>query len=102
MGSSPYQVLVSRALTPLIQWSLALMFWWGGWLLFHYSSAFTYRGYLISMWALFISTSGLAIAAEGTVDHDDAKKAASRIFLLTDRKSAIDPLSSGGQTLANR
>lgn len=73
------------------------MFWWGGWLLSHYPASFTYRGYLISMWSLFLSMNGLAIAAESRVDADEAKEAAHRVFTLTDRKSAIDPLSTEGR-----
>lgn len=75
------------------------MFWWGGWLLFHFPSAFTFRGYMISMWALFISIMGLMIAFEGVVDHEEAKKAAARIFETTDRISKIDPLGDEGTIL---
>jgi len=51
---------------------------------------------MISMWALFISIMGLMIAFEGVVDHEEAKKAAARIFETTDRVSHIDPLSDEG------
>lgn len=27
-------------------WSMALMFWWGGWLMANYSSTFTYRAFV--------------------------------------------------------
>jgi len=78
-------------------WGTSLMFWWGGWLLFNYESSFTYRDYLISMFALLFSLYGLTIAAQGAVDRDKAKRAAARIFDLTDRQSLIDPLSSHGK-----
>jgi len=78
-------------------WSFALMFWWGGWILWKYSDIFSYRDYLISLWGLFFSMYGLTIAAQGAVDREKAKRAAHRIFELTDRKSEIDPLSDEGK-----
>lgn len=75
----------------------AIMFWWGGWLLLNYPDVFSYRGFLISMFALFFSMYGLTIAAQGAVDRKKAKQAAHRIFALTDRQSEIDPLSQGGK-----
>ena len=54
---------------------------------------FSYRDYLISMWAIFLSMYGLAVAAQGAVDRGKAKVAAHRMFQLVDRKSLIDPLS---------
>mmetsp|Transcript_13435 Transcript_13435/g.25091 ORF Transcript_13435/g.25091 Transcript_13435/m.25091 type:complete len:891 (-) Transcript_13435:145-2817(-) len=78
-------------------WGMALLFWWGGWLLFNYPDAFTYNDYLISMFALLFSLSGMATAAQGAVDRDKAKAAANRIFYLIDRESKIDPLSDEGK-----
>lgn len=72
------------------------MFWWGGWLLLNYPESFTYRSYLISMFALFFSMYGLTVATEGAVDREKAKAAAHRIFALTDRQSKIDPLGDEG------
>lgn len=80
------------------QWGMALMFWWGGWLLANYGDVFSYRDYLVSMFGLFFSLYGLALAAEGMVDKEKAKRAAARIFELIDRKSLIDPLSETGRT----
>lgn len=57
---------------------------------------FSYKSYLISMFALFFSMYGLTVASEGAVDREKAKAAAHRIFALTDRKSEIDPLSDEG------
>ena len=74
------------------------MFWWGGYLLANYGDIFVYRDYLISMFGLFFSLYGLALATEGMVDKDKAKKAAERIFDLIDRESLIDPLSESGRT----
>lgn len=73
------------------------MFWWGGWLLWKYPDSFTFRDFLISMFALFLSMMGLAFAAEGAIDRDKAKEAASRVFELMDRQSEIDPLSDEGK-----
>lgn len=39
-------------------WGTALMFWWGGYLLANYNS-FTYRDFLISMFSLLFSLSGM-------------------------------------------
>ncbi|CAB9500444.1 Leptomycin B resistance protein pmd1 [Seminavis robusta] len=77
-------------------WGMALMFWWGGWLLRNHGDSFTYRDYLISMFGLFFSLYGLALAFEGMVDKDKAKLAALRVFELIDRASLIDPLSEEG------
>ena len=73
------------------------MFFWGGWLLSEYPSSFTYRDYLISMFALFFSLYGLTLATEGAVNREKAKAAAGRIFALIDRESDIDPLSESGK-----
>lgn len=78
-------------------WGLALMFWWGGYLLFHYPESFDYRDFLISMFSLLFSISGMGVAAQGATNRDKAKLAAERIFELTDRKSLIDPLGEGGK-----
>lgn len=76
---------------------MALMFWWGGWLLSNHPNKFGYRAYLIAMFSLLFSLYGLAMAAEGAVDREKAKAAAARIFALTDRQSQIDPLSDEGK-----
>lgn len=78
-------------------WGTAMMFWWGGWLLANYSGLYSYRDFLISMFALFFSLYGLTIASQNAVDRDKAKRAAARIFELTDRQSLIDPLSDEGK-----
>ena len=78
-------------------WVLALMFWWGGWLLVTFPSKWTFRDFLISMFSLLYSVSGIAVAAQGATDRDAAKQAAHRIFELIDRQSAIDPLSDDGK-----
>merc|ERR1712150_86996 len=77
-------------------WGCALMFWWGGYVLWRWPDEFTYRGFLISMFALLFSLSGLGMAAQGATDRDKAKAAGERIFTLVDRESAIDPLSGDG------
>jgi ATP-binding cassette subfamily B (MDR/TAP) protein 1 len=77
-------------------WGMGLMFWWGGWLLYNYPDTYSYRNYLISMFSMMFCLYGLTLATEGTVDREKAKRAAARIFELTDRKSLIDPLSTEG------
>jgi ATP-binding cassette subfamily B (MDR/TAP) protein 1 len=78
-------------------WGTALLFWWGGYLLVNYPDSFDFRDFLISMFSLLFSLSGLGIAAQGATDRDKAKLAAERIFELTDRESQIDPLSDEGK-----
>ncbi len=72
------------------------MFWWGGWLLSKYPDSFSYRDFLVSMFSLLFSLFGLGMAAQGATDRDKAKSAANRIFVLMERESAIDPLSTEG------
>lgn len=78
-------------------WGMALLFWWGGWLLSKYSDTFSYNSFLISMFALLFSLSGLGAAAQGATNRERAKVAANRIFALLDKKSQIDPLSDEGK-----
>ena len=84
------------------QWSNALQFWWGGWLLFNYPEVFTFEDFLVSMFALLFSLFALGAATQGASDKDKAKKAAGRIFYLLGRKSAIDPLGTEGAKLGRR
>jgi hypothetical protein len=49
------------------------------------------------MFALLFSLSGLGMAAQGATNRDKAKLAAHRVFELTDRASAIDPISEEGK-----
>jgi ATP-binding cassette subfamily B (MDR/TAP) protein 1 len=79
------------------QWGLALMFWWGGWLLSSYPGNWSYRDFLISMFSLMISVSGMSFGTQGATDKEEAMMAAKRIFSLIDRPSAIDPLSDKGK-----
>lgn len=78
-------------------WGIALMFWWGGYLLKEYPNSFDFRDFNISMFSLLFGLSGVGIAAQGAADRDKAEIAVERIFDLTDRKSAIDPLSNDGK-----
>ena len=80
-------------------WGVALMFWWGGWLLYNHPNFFTFRDFLISMFSLLFSISGVGFAMQGATDRDKAKAAAERVFELIDRKSEIDPLSEEGKKL---
>ena len=78
-------------------WGFGLMFFFGGWLLNEFPDDFTYRDYLIAMFAFMFSLYGLAAAFEGTADREKAKLAAARIFEVIDRKSLIDPLTDEGK-----
>jgi ATP-binding cassette subfamily B (MDR/TAP) protein 1 len=77
-------------------WGIALMFWFGAWLLHNNPDKYEFRDFIIAMFALFFSLYGLTLAFEGATDRRRAKLAADRIFALTDRKSAIDPFSEEG------
>jgi ATP-binding cassette subfamily B (MDR/TAP) protein 1 len=76
---------------------IALMFYVGGWLLVTYKTKYTFRDFLIAMFSLLYSISGIGMAAQGATDRDSAKRAAQQIFELIDRQSAIDPLSDEGK-----
>jgi len=80
-------------------WGIALMFWWGGWLIINYPGSWSFRGYLISLNSLLFSLSGLSVAIMGATDSAKAKLAANRIFELVDRKSPIDSLSKEGKKI---
>lgn len=80
-------------------WGMALMFWWGGFLLNKYPDSFTFRDFLISLNSLLFSLSGLSVAIMGATDSAKAKLAANRIFKLLDSESPIDSLSKEGKKL---
>jgi len=88
---------VTSGVSMLIQqWTSALQFWWGGWLLYNYSDVFTFEDFLISMFALMFSLFSLGASAQGLSDRKECEKSAGRIFYLMDRQSAIDPLEEEG------
>jgi len=76
-------------------WGYALMFYFGSWLMLNRD--YTMRDYLVSLFALMLSLTGLSAAMMGLTDADKAKEAAVRIFDLIDRVSEIDPLSDNGK-----
>jgi len=78
-------------------WCMALWFWWGGFLLYRWPGVWSYRDFLISIFSLMFSLSGMAAAMMGITKREKAKEAAARIFELIDRESKIDPLSSAGK-----
>lgn len=80
-------------------WSLALMHWFGGWLLFRFPEDYVFQDMLISMFGLMFGFNGVGIAMADLVDSEKAKAAAQRIFDLIDRQSLIDPLSDDGKKL---
>ena len=60
-------------------------------------NSFSYRDYLISMFSLLFSLSGMSVAFMGATDQTKAKAAAQRIFALIDRESNINSLSDEGR-----
>jgi ATP-binding cassette subfamily B (MDR/TAP) protein 1 len=48
-------------------WGIALMFWWGGWLLFNYSNQFSFRDFNISMFSLLYGISGMGMAMQVSI-----------------------------------
>jgi len=80
-------------------WSIGLMFWFGGWLLFRFPEDYEFRDMMISMFGLMFGLSGIGLAMADLADSEKAKAAARRIFDLMDRESRIDPLSESGKKL---
>jgi len=70
--------------------SFGFYFWWGGTLIdkYHYD----YNDFLVSLFALIFSLSGMAIAMMDMTSKEEASAAAERIFKIINRKSKIDPL----------
>ena len=90
----------SAGLGPFFQqWTFALLYWYGGYLITKYPNRYTSRAFLISMFSLLFSLSGMAAAAQGATDRSKALAAAERTFDLMERKSQIDPLSTEGKKL---
>jgi len=75
-------------------WGYGLMFYSGSWLLLN--RGYEMRDYLISLFALMLSLTGLSAAFMGLTDMNKANVAANRIFDLLERVSAIDLLSEAG------
>ena len=66
-------------------------------MLSRFPGRWTYRDFLISIFGLMFSLSGLGAAMAGATDREKAKEASRRIFELVDRQTAIDPLSDEGK-----
>ena len=81
-------------------WAMGFYFWWGGWLMSKWPNTYGFRDFLIAMFSLLISISGMSVAMQGMTDKDEAIAAADRIFELLERKSEIDPLSEKGLKVA--
>ena len=81
------------------QWTNALQFWWGGWLLVNYPGSFVLEDFLISNFALLFGMFGLGSAFQDLADSKEVERSAGRIFYILDRKSAIDPLGMDGKVL---
>jgi len=82
-----------------MMWGYALMFYSGSWLLLN--RGYEMRDYLISLFALMMSLTGLSTAMAGLTDANKAKAAAKRIFDLMERVSTIDALSNAGKIPKN-
>jgi len=70
----------------------ALQFWFGSWILMNYSDKYTFRDFLISMFALLFSLFGLGAGLQGVADKDKAKLSIMRLLRLFARESKIDPI----------
>lgn len=81
------------------QWVNALQFWFGGWLLIHFQSEFTFNDFLIAQFSILFSLFGLGSAFTNISDRSEVEKSAGRVFYLLDRESEIDPLSTEGKKL---
>ncbi|CAJ1951172.1 unnamed protein product [Cylindrotheca closterium] len=80
-------------------WGIALLFWWGGYLIYNHPSLFSFRDMNIAMWSMMYGISGMSVAMQGATDRKKASAAVNRIFALIDRESKIDPLSEEGKKL---
>ena len=70
----------------------ALQFWFGSWILQNHSDKYTFRDFLISMFALLFSLFGLGAGLQGVADKEKAKRSIKRLLSLFMRTSKIDPL----------
>lgn len=80
-------------------WGIALLFWWGGYMIYNHPNLFTFRDMNISMWSMMYGISGMGVAMQGATDRKKAVAAINRIFALIERESKIDPLSEEGKKL---
>jgi ATP-binding cassette, subfamily B (MDR/TAP), member 1 len=80
-------------------WLSALQLWFGGYLIFTFPNDYSFQDFLISMFAIMFSLSGLATAFQDVADQKTMRESAGRIFALLDRRSANDPLSNEGKVL---
>jgi len=83
-------------------WSMALMNWFRGYMLFKFPDKYSFDDMLISMFGLMFGLTGIGIAMADLTDSEKAKAAAGRIFELIDRKSTIDPLTTEGKKWIRR
>ena len=77
-------------------WDWALLMWWGAYILYHHSYAFTFEDFNIALFAFFFGMFGLAAAGAGMADANEAKDACRNVFTLMDRITQIDPFDEGG------
>ena len=85
-------------ISQLVQmFGMALMFWFGGWLLFRFPEKYSFEDMMISMFGLLFGLTGVGVALADMADSAKAKVAAKRIFDLIDRQSEIDPLNEAGR-----
>ena len=83
---------------PLCQeWSFALLFWFGIWLINEHPNLYTNRGFAISVFSLLFALSGMSAAQQSGTNRSAALSAAKRTFDLMERQSQIDPLSTEGK-----
>jgi len=71
--------------------SFAFYFWWGGTLIDQYG--YDYHDFLISLFALIFSLSGMAVAMMDMTSKEQATAASERLFKIINRRSKIDPIA---------
>ena len=80
----------------LQHWAWALLMWFGAWVLDN--SSFGFEDFSIAIFAFFFGLFGMSMAASGATDTKEAVNALRNIFVLLDRVTKIDPMSSAGVT----
>jgi len=75
-------------------WGIALMFYWGGYIMLNYPTRYDFYDFNVSLWAILFGLSGLSMATQGAASAKEVQASLFRIFDLIDRKSSIDPLAN--------
>jgi len=78
-------------------WGMGFLFWWGSYVLYRLPGlGFEFDDFLVSMFSLLFSLSGMSMAFVGATDTTKAQLAADRIFTLIDQEGDINALGKEG------